>query len=139
MITIIFFTISAYLIGSISSAIIFSKLFGLSDPREIGSGNPGATNVLRSGNKKAAALTLLGDVLKGFIPVILARLITENDMVIACAAIAAFIGHLYPAYYQFKGGKGVATAFGVIVGISWMTGLAVLATWLSLLVFPVQA
>ncbi len=126
----IFFTIAAYLVGSISSAIILSKLFGLTDPREVGSGNPGATNVLRSGNKKAAALTLLGDVLKGLIPVLVAKVLTGDSLIIAGAAIGAFLGHLYPIYYKFKGGKGVATALGVFLGMNWMTFIIMGVTWL---------
>lgn len=130
MIAIIFFTISAYLIGSISSAIILSKIFGLDDPREVGSGNPGATNVLRSGNKKAAALTLFGDMLKGFIPVALANVLSGSEVILACTAIGAFLGHLYPLYYQFKGGKGVATAMGVFAGINIYIFIVMVATWL---------
>ncbi len=133
----IIFGIVAYLIGSISSAIIISKLFGLNDPREVGSGNPGATNVLRSGNKKAAALTLLGDVLKGFIPVVTAiYLISKNDynnseIILALTALGAFLGHLYPLYYRFEGGKGVATAFGVFLGLNFNIFIIMAVVWLS--------
>lgn len=122
--------ISAYLAGSISSAVIVCKIMGLPDPRTQGSGNPGATNVLRFGNKKAAAITLLGDLLKGLIPVIIAKLISNDVNVIALVAIAAFFGHLYPIFFGFKGGKGVATAAGVFLGFSLPVGLMVVATWL---------
>jgi len=122
--------ISAYLIGSISSAIIVCKLMGLPDPRSEGSGNPGATNVLRVGNKKAAAITLIGDILKGLVPVLIARTVTDDSNVIALTAIAAFYGHLYPVFFGFKGGKGVATAAGVFFGISFPVGAMVAVTWL---------
>ena len=108
-----------YLFGSISSAVIVSKLFRLDDPRKVGSGNPGATNVLRSGNKFAAVLTLLGDVLKGVVPVLLATHAGVSNPILACVAIAAFMGHLYPIFFGFKGGKGVATAIGVYLALSW--------------------
>jgi len=111
--------ILGYLFGSISSAILVSKLFRLGDPRETGSGNPGATNVLRSGNKYAAALTLLGDVLKGVIPVVLAQQAGVSSGTLAMVAIAAFMGHLFPIFFGFKGGKGVATAIGVFIALSW--------------------
>ncbi len=118
-----------YLFGSISSAVIVSKLFGLNDPRDVGSGNPGATNVLRSGNKFAAVLTLLGDVLKGVIPVALAQYYGMPTGVIACVAIAAFMGHLYPIFFGFKGGKGVATAIGVFAVLSWQLLTVFLVAW----------
>ena len=105
--------IAGYLIGSISSAVIVSHLMGLPDPRQEGSGNPGATNVLRLGNKLAAALTLIGDILKGAIPVLIATSLMADNMVIALAAAGAFFGHLFPVFFGFKGGKGVATALGV--------------------------
>lgn len=130
MIAIIIFSIAAYLIGSISSAILISRFFGLTDPRNIGSGNPGATNVLRSGNKTAAALTLVGDMLKGLIPVVIAKLFNGSDAVIAGAALGAFLGHLYPIYYQFKGGKGVATALGVFLGINIIIFIVMAISWL---------
>lgn len=118
-----------YLFGSISSAVIVSKLFRLDDPRKVGSGNPGATNVLRSGNKFAAALTLLGDVGKGILPVLLAQHYGASIATIALVAIAAFMGHLFPIFFGFKGGKGVATAIGVFAVLSWKL-LAVFAlTW----------
>ena len=127
----ILWPILGYLIGSISSAIIISKLFGLADPREQGSKNPGATNVLRSGNKVAAALTLLGDVLKGLIPVLLAQHFGASIAVIALVSIAAFMGHLYPLYFGFNGGKGVATAIGVFTALSWKLIAVFAFVWLS--------
>ena len=121
---------AAYLLGSIATAVIVSRLFGLPDPRTIGSGNPGATNVLRTGNKFAALATLLGDILKGLIPVLVARALDVSDLIIALTALAAFIGHLFPVFFQFKGGKGVATALGVLLGLSPWLGLGTLAVWL---------
>ncbi len=121
---------AAYLLGSVAFGIIVSKLFGLPDPRTVGSGNPGATNVLRSGKKSAAMLTLLGDVLKGWLPVWFAL---QNDMlmwVVASVGLAVFFGHLYPIYYKFKGGKGVATALGVMLALSPWVALAALITWI---------
>lgn len=118
-----------YLFGSISSAVIVSKLFRLDDPRNVGSGNPGATNVLRSGNKFAAILTLLGDVLKGVAPVLLAKYAGVSNPIIACVAIAAFMGHLYPIFFGFKGGKGVATAIGVYIALSWKLLLVFGLVW----------
>nr|VFJ43994.1 MAG: acyl-phosphate glycerol-3-phosphate acyltransferase [Candidatus Kentron sp. DK] len=121
----------AYLAGSISSAIVVCRLMGLPDPRTTGSGNPGTTNVLRLGGKKAAAITLIGDVLKGLLPVLIVRFFVDSSpIILAAAGIAAFLGHVFPVLFRFQGGKGVATAFGVIVGISWPVGLAILATWL---------
>ena len=119
-----------YLFGSISSAIIVSKLFRLNDPREVGSGNPGATNVLRSGNKAAAALTLVGDLLKGLLPILLAKHFGMSNGVIALVAMASFIGHLYPIFFGFKGGKGVATAIGVFVALSWKLFAVFALTWI---------
>lgn len=121
---------AAYLLGSISSAIIVCRLMGLPDPRTQGSNNPGATNVLRIGGKKAAAITLLGDSLKGFIPVFVCHLLDRSELVFALVGGAAFLGHLYPVFFGFKGGKGVATALGVQFGWSWAIGAAVAATWL---------
>ncbi len=121
--------VSSYLLGSISFGILVCKLFGLPDPRTVGSGNPGATNVLRSGKKFAALLTLIGDALKGWFPVWLAF---HNNMlmwVISYAGFAVFLGHLYPVFYRFKGGKGVATALGVMLAISPLLGLAAVLTW----------
>ncbi|MDX1810568.1 MAG: glycerol-3-phosphate 1-O-acyltransferase PlsY [Gammaproteobacteria bacterium] len=122
--------LSAYLIGSISSAIIVCKIMGLPDPRTTGSKNPGATNVLRSGNKKAAAITLIGDALKGLIPVLVAKFLGLSPEILAATAVAAFMGHLYPIFFAFKGGKGVATALGVYLGISFPIGLLLAGTWL---------
>jgi len=120
----------AYLLGSISSAIIVCKVMGLPDPRTQGSNNPGATNVLRIGGKKAAALTLFGDMLKGLIPVLAANLYGVNDGILAATAMAAFLGHLYPVFFGFKGGKGVATALGVQFGLAWQIGGSVALIWL---------
>ena len=119
-----------YLFGSLSAAIIVCKLMGLPDPRSQGSRNPGATNVLRIGGKKAAAITLTGDMLKGLIPVLIAQAAGVSPLTLALVAMAAFLGHLYPFFFGFQGGKGVATAFGVLAGLSWQVTLAVLATWL---------
>ncbi|MGD8672574.1 MAG: glycerol-3-phosphate 1-O-acyltransferase PlsY [Thiogranum sp.] len=120
----------AYLAGSVSSAIIVCRLLGLPDPRGEGSGNPGATNVLRIGGKKAAAITLIGDMLKGIIPVLLAKLLGATLAVQAMVAVAAFLGHLYPVFFGFRGGKGVATTIGVLLGLHWQVGLLTVATWL---------
>jgi len=122
--------IAAYLAGSISSAILVSKLVGLPDPRANGSGNPGATNVLRLGGKKAAALTLLGDMLKGLAPVLIAKYLGLPPLALAGVALAAFLGHLCPVFFGFRGGKGVATFLGVLLGLSWWVGGAVILTWL---------
>jgi glycerol-3-phosphate acyltransferase PlsY len=125
----------SYLLGSLSFAVIVSKFMGLSDPRSYGSNNPGATNVLRSGNKKAAALTLLCDAAKGWVPVVwilnLGATFGMAEGTAAAAGLAAFIGHLYPVFFKFQGGKGVATALGVLVGVSPILGLAVALTWLG--------
>ena len=120
----------AYLFGSISSAIVVCKIMGLPDPRTEGSQNPGATNVMRIGGKKAAAITLAGDVLKGIIPVLLARWYGLDSVVLASVAFAAFVGHLYPVFFHFKGGKGVATLLGCLIGLSLMTAVAWGVTWL---------
>lgn len=131
----IIWIVGAYLIGSISFGILISKCFGLADPRTVGSGNPGATNVLRSGKKSAAILTLLGDALKGWLPVWLAL---QNNMlmwVVSSVGLAVFLGHLYPIYFKFRGGKGVATALGVIFAISPFLGLAAIVTWLVVFAF----
>ncbi len=119
-----------YSIGSISSAILVSKLFKLGDPRESGSGNPGATNVLRSGNKFAAALTLVGDLVKGVIPVLLAIHYEQPNSIVALVAIAAFMGHLYPVFFGFKGGKGVATAIGVFIALNLKLALVFGGVWM---------
>jgi glycerol-3-phosphate acyltransferase PlsY len=121
--------IASYLLGSISSAIIVCRLMGLPDPRTQGSNNPGATNVMRIGGKKAAAITLLGDSLKGFIPVVTANLLGVEAGVLAAVSIAAFLGHLYPLFFRFQGGKGVATALGVQFGLGWQIGGAVALIW----------
>lgn len=120
----------AYLIGSISSAIVVSRLLGLQDPRQVGSGNPGATNILRYGGKRAAAVTLLGDILKGVIPVLVARALTDDASTLALVMFFAFLGHLYPVFHGLKGGKGVATAFGVLTAIQPWMGVALVTTWL---------
>lgn len=127
----IILTLTAYLFGSISAAIITCKIMGLPDPRTQGSNNPGATNVLRIGGKKAAVITLLGDMLKGLLPVLLAVLLKSDDLTLALVASAAFLGHLYPLFFGFKGGKGVATAFGAIAGVSWPVAIAMSVTWLT--------
>ncbi|MGH8807669.1 MAG: glycerol-3-phosphate 1-O-acyltransferase PlsY [Noviherbaspirillum sp.] len=128
------FAIAAYLIGSVSFAVVVSKLFGLADPRTYGSKNPGATNVLRSGNKAAAALTLLGDGFKGWLAVWLAQQYGPQygvgDTGIALVALAVFVGHLWPVFSRFIGGKGVATMLGVLLGLNGWLGLATLVTWL---------
>ena len=130
----VIFTIVAYLIGSISFAVVCSYAFGLSDPRTYGSKNPGATNVLRSGNKMAAVATLIGDAAKGWFAVWLAERLADqygvDDLGIALVALAVFLGHLYPIFFRFVGGKGVATALGVLIGLNPWLGLATLATWL---------
>jgi len=124
----------AYLLGSLSFAVIVSKAMHLDDPRSYGSGNPGATNVLRSGNKRAAVFTLLLDALKGVAAVLIARFLAgrpgAGDGVVALASLAAFLGHLYPVFFRFRGGKGVATAAGVLLALSPWVGLASLGTWL---------
>jgi glycerol-3-phosphate acyltransferase PlsY len=120
----------AYLLGSISSAIIVCWLMGLPDPRTAGSHNPGATNVLRIGGKRAAAITLAGDTLKGFLPMIVCHVLGRSETVFALVGAAAFLGHLYPVFFGFRGGKGVATVLGVQFGLHWMVGVAVGLTWL---------
>ena len=121
--------VAAYLLGSVSFGILVSKAFGLPDPRTVGSGNPGATNVLRSGKKLPAILTLLGDALKGWLPVWLALQSNMLMWVVAAVGLAVFFGHLYPIYHKFKGGKGVATALGVMLAVSGWLALACLMTW----------
>ncbi|SMF96844.1 glycerol-3-phosphate acyltransferase PlsY [Methylomagnum ishizawai] len=121
----------AYGLGSLSSAVLVSRLFDLPDPREEGSKNPGATNVLRLGGKKAAIITLLGDALKGLIPVLIAKGLGAEPMVVGLVGLAAFIGHLFPVFFGFKGGKGVATALGILSGFAWGVGAAALATWIG--------
>ncbi len=134
---IILFTGLAYLVGSFSSAIITCKIMGIEDPRNTGSRNPGATNVLRHGGKKAAIITLLGDMLKGLIPVlVVSRLqvyqLQIDTLIIALVGLFALLGHIFPIYYGFKGGKGVATYYGVILGMNWLVGLIALAIWLGM-------
>ncbi len=123
--------IFAYLLGSISIAIITCKLMGLPDPRTEGSENPGATNVHKIGGKKAAVITLFGDLLKGLIPVLTGHFLGADELTLSLIAMAAFLGHLYPVFFGFKGGKGVATAFGVILGLSLPVAVAMLIVWLS--------
>jgi len=126
--------IAAYLLGSISFAVVVSRAFGLPDPHQYGSGNPGATNVLRTGNKAAAVLTLLGDGLKGWLAVFLAGLaVTAFDApgwIVPAAALAVFVGHLYPVFHGFAGGKGVSTAAGIVYALHWPLGLVLMTTWL---------
>lgn len=131
--------IAAYLVGSLSFAVIVSRVMGLSDPRTYGSKNPGATNVLRSGSKKAAVVTLLLDAAKGWLPVALVQWYGDRYGLqagtVALVALGAFLGHLYPVFFRFQGGKGVATAAGVLLGLHWALGLATLATWIIIAVF----
>ncbi|MFV5214493.1 glycerol-3-phosphate 1-O-acyltransferase PlsY [Azonexus caeni] len=122
--------VAAYLLGSVPFAMIAAKLFGLADPRTFGSGNPGATNVLRTGNKKAALFTLIGDALKGWVAVFVAQQAGLSPLAVGLVALAVFFGHLFPVFLGFKGGKGVATAAGVLLALDPLLGLAVLATWL---------
>lgn len=128
------FVIGAYLLGSISFAVLMSKAFGLADPRTYGSGNPGATNVLRSGKKAAAVLTLLGDAAKGWVAVFAAIKLAPHDgeglLIVALVSLAVFLGHVFPVFLKFKGGKGVATALGVLLALNGWMGLLVLGTWL---------
>jgi glycerol-3-phosphate acyltransferase PlsY len=119
----------AYLLGSISSAVVIARVMGLPDPREIGSKNPGATNILRYGGKTAAVLTLVGDILKGVIAVLVARALTADVVIITLCGFAAFLGHLFPVFFGFRGGKGVATALGVWFALNPWVGLALLVTW----------
>lgn len=127
---IVIFFIGAYLAGSISSAVVVCKLLGYPDPRDVGSGNPGATNVLRVAGKPAAALTFAGDLLKGVIPVLLARLVGFDPIIVAITGILAVTGHLFPVFFQFRGGKGIATAFGLIFVLSWLSGIITGLVWL---------
>ncbi len=129
---------AAYLIGSVSFAVVVSKVMRLPDPHSYGSGNPGATNVLRTGNKLAAILTLIGDAAKGYVAVITAKLLIGVEIdswVLPAVAAAAFAGHLFPVFHGFKGGKGVATALGILLAIDWVLGLTTLSTWLIVAVF----
>ena len=126
-------TLAAYLIGSVSFAVVVSRAMGLKDPRTYGSHNPGATNVLRSGNRVAAVVTLVLDALKGFVPVLLVQVRGDRfglgEGTVALVALAAFLGHLWPLFFRFQGGKGVATAAGIVFGLSWQLGLALLVVW----------
>ncbi len=132
------FVVAAYLLGSISFAVVTSKAFGIADPRTYGSGNPGATNVLRSGKKAAAALTLFGDAAKGWLAVFVAIKFASHDqsglLLVALVALAVFLGHVFPVFLKFQGGKGVATALGILLALNVWMGLAVLATWLLMAV-----
>jgi acyl phosphate:glycerol-3-phosphate acyltransferase len=119
----------AYLLGSVSSAVVIARILGLPDPREVGSRNPGATNILRYGGKTAAILTLAGDILKGVVAVLIARALTADPVVMMLTGFAVFLGHLFPVYFGFRGGKGVATALGVWLAINPWVGLALIATW----------
>ena len=137
--SVVLITLGAYLMGSLSFAVIVSRVLGLDDPRTYGSQNPGATNVLRSGNKKAAIATLLFDALKGYFPVLLVKLYGPafglDDRAVALVAISAFIGHLWPVFFAFKGGKGVATAAGILFGVEPVLGLATMGTWVIVAFF----
>ena len=130
MLELVAMMLTGYVVGSVASAIFVCRALGLPDPRTEGSGNPGATNVLRSGGKFAAALTLAGDVLKGVLPVLLARAISDSSAVAAAAGLGAFAGHLYPVFFRFRGGKGVATCFGVVAALSWPIVIGMGAAWL---------
>ncbi len=129
-ITIIGLLLSSYLLGSLSSAILLSKLMGFTDPRTDGSNNPGATNVLRIAGKKAAFFTLVGDCLKGLIPVLIAHWLVDDTFIVALTGFSAFLGHCFPLFFGFKGGKGVATALAVSVGFQWLVGVLTIAIWL---------
>jgi glycerol-3-phosphate acyltransferase PlsY len=130
MITDFLLILGGYLFGSISTAVLTCRLLGLPDPRTTGSRNPGATNVLRVGGKKAALLTLTGDMLKGLVPVLIAHALHAGPIIQSATALAAFLGHLYPVFFSFQGGKGVATALGVVIGLYWPVGLSVAGIWL---------
>lgn len=121
----------AYLLGSVSTGVVVAKVLGLQDPRETGSKNPGATNLLRYGGKAAAALTLVGDILKGVIAILVARAVTDDAAILALVGLAVFIGHLWPVFFGFRGGKGVATALGVWLTLNPWVGLALIATWVA--------
>ncbi len=124
-----FLPLLAYLLGSVSSAVVIARIMGLQDPRETGSKNPGATNILRYGGKTAAILTLAGDILKGVIAVLMAQALTADAMIITLTGFAAFLGHLFPVFFGFRGGKGVATALGVWLAFNLWVGLALIGTW----------
>ena len=131
MLELIAMTLTGYLLGSVSCAVFVCRALGRPDPREGGSGNPGATNVLRLAGKGAAALTLAGDVLKGVLPVLLARALSDAPAVAAAAGLGAFAGHLYPVFFRFRGGKGMATVFGVVAALTWPVALGMGAAWLA--------
>ena len=130
MLLIVLLVAAGYLLGSVSTAVLVSRALGLADPRSDGSGNPGATNVLRLAGRGAAALTLAGDVVKGLVPVLAAQALALPPGPVALVGLAAFLGHLYPVFFGFRGGKGVATALGALLGMEPLLGAAVLATWL---------
>ncbi|MFC1664481.1 glycerol-3-phosphate 1-O-acyltransferase PlsY [Pseudomonadota bacterium] len=121
--------IGGYLLGSISSAILVARIMRLPDPRDAGSGNPGATNILRIGSKSAAAITLLGDLFKGVVAIVVTKAISDDPLILALVAVAVFLGHLYPVFFSFKGGKGVATALGVYLALAPCLGLTIVVTW----------
>jgi glycerol-3-phosphate acyltransferase PlsY len=125
-------TAISYCVGSVSSAIIVCRIMGLPDPRTEGSRNPGATNVLRLGGKKAAIITLLGDMLKGVLPILVARWCGLDATALALIALAAFLGHLFPVFFRFEGGKGVATLLGCLLALNWPTGICWIATWITM-------
>ena len=127
----ILLVIAAYFLGSINSAILVSRARCLPDPRTLGSGNPGATNMLRAGSKFDAAVTLFGDLLKGFIPVFITRVFIGDEHLVAVVGLAALLGHIYPIYYRFKGGKGVATTLGILLGLDWLLGVLWLLVWVG--------
>jgi len=129
VISTLLYLLAGYLPGSVSTAIITCRLMGLPDPRSVGSNNPGATNVLRHGGKKAAIITLIGDMLKGLLPVAVVSTLDANPTAIALTGAGALLGHIYPVYYGFRGGKGVATFYGALLGFNWPSGLGALAIW----------
>lgn len=135
MLLLLLLLILAYLLGSICSAIIIAKLFNLPDPRQTGSKNPGTTNILRTSGKKYAIIVLLFDMLKGVIPVIIAKLLGLNAFTIGLVGLFAVLGHIYPIFFNFEGGKGVATALGVVLGLNFTLGLLVILTWLAVAYF----
>lgn len=126
----VLYVIISYLIGSICSAIIVCRIFSLPDPRTEGSNNPGATNVLRIGGPKCAAIVLIADMLKGFVPVILCKLLGASEETLGFVCLGTVFGHMFPVFFQFKGGKGVATALGAMIGLNWLLGVFVIGTWL---------
>jgi glycerol-3-phosphate acyltransferase PlsY len=134
MVTSLTLVLGGYLFGSLASAVVVCRILRLPDPRDGGSGNPGATNVLRLGGRKAAAITLAGDVLKGVAPVLIGRWLDADPAVLAATALAAFLGHLFPVFFGFRGGKGVATAFGAVAALAWPVALAMGVSWLAVAV-----